>query len=102
MGQRLATELSLEKADRISTVLGKGRVAFPAARNSGSWGKDIGKHWTCPRSARKHILQAPPPPRLGTGLSGPALKTAIVSVPRFTGTWFIYGEWVCKEKGLST
>lgn len=92
----MATELSLEKADRISTVLGKGRVAFPAARNSGSWGKDIGKHWTCPRSARKHILQALP--HLGTGLSGPALKMAIVSVPRFTGTWFIYGEWAWKER----
>lgn len=68
----MASELSLDKAGRISTVAGEGRgVAFLAEMNPGSWGKDTGKHWVCPRSHSKCILQAPP---LGTGPRCLAMK----------------------------
>lgn len=58
-------------------------MAFLAGRNPGTWGKDTGKYWACPRNLRKHILRAPP---LGTGPRG-GPEEATFSIPRLTGTW---------------
>lgn len=44
VGQRLASELSLENADRISTVTRERGVAFLAGKNPGTWGRDTGKY----------------------------------------------------------
>ena len=50
---------------------GRRWVAFLAETNPGWWGKDIGKHWVCPRSHSRPLLPAPP---LGTGPRRLALK----------------------------
>lgn len=49
----MASKLSLERADRISKVIGEGG-GTPGRENPGIRGKDTGKHWACPGNLRKH------------------------------------------------